>query len=40
VALEEQIRKLTSSADFQTWSRGMSGLLTQSPKREVYIVGD
>jgi hypothetical protein len=40
MALEEQIRKLTSSADFQTWSRGMSALLTQSPKREVYIVAD
>jgi hypothetical protein len=37
-ALEEQIRKLTSSGDFQTWSQRMSGLLTQSPKREVYIV--
>ena len=36
--LEQQISKLTSSADFQTWGRRMSGLLTQSPKREVYIV--
>ncbi|MGA8570162.1 MAG: hypothetical protein WB580_20420, partial [Candidatus Binataceae bacterium] len=39
-ALEEQIRKLTSRGDFQTWSHRMSGLLTQSPKREVYIVAD
>jgi hypothetical protein len=38
--LEQQISKLTSSADFQNWSRRMSGLLTQSPKREVYIVND
>jgi hypothetical protein len=39
-ALEEQITKLTRSAEFQTWSRRMSGLLIQSPKREVYIVAD
>jgi len=37
-ALEEQIGKLTSSKDFQTWSHRMSGSLTQSPKREVYLV--
>ncbi len=39
-ALEQQISKLTSSADFQTWSGRMSALLIQSPKREVYIVAD
>jgi hypothetical protein len=39
-ALEQQIQKLTSSTDFQSWSRSMSGLLSQSPKREVYIVND
>ena len=39
-ALEEQIRKLTSRGDFQTWSHRMSGLLTQSPKREIYILAD
>jgi hypothetical protein len=38
--LEEQIQKLTGSADFQTWSRRMSSLLTQSPKREIYILTD
>jgi hypothetical protein len=38
--LEEQMGKLTRSGDFQTWSRQMSSLLTQSPKREVYIVPD
>jgi hypothetical protein len=36
--LETQIGKLTGSADFQAWSHRMSALLTQSPKREVYIV--
>jgi hypothetical protein len=39
-ALEQQISKLTSSADFQTWSARVSALLIQSPKREVYIVAD
>jgi hypothetical protein len=39
-ALEQQIQKLTNSTDFQSWSRSMSGLLSQSPKREVYIVND
>jgi hypothetical protein len=38
--LEGQIQKLTGSAEFQTWSRRMSALLTQSPKREIYIVAD
>ena len=38
--LEQQIQKLTNSTDFQSWSRSMSGLLSQSPKREVYIVND
>ena len=37
-ALEGQMSRVTESADFQTWSRGLSGLLTQSPKREVYIL--
>ncbi len=39
-ALEEQISKLTHSSEFQTWSRRMSALLVQSPKREVYIVAN
>jgi hypothetical protein len=38
--LEQQIHQLTSSRDFQNWSHRMSSLLTQSPKREVYIVND
>lgn len=35
--VEQPIGKPTSSNDFQTWSQRMSGLLTQSPKREVYL---
>jgi len=38
--LEGQMQKLTGSADFQTWSRRMSALLTQTPKREIYIMAD
>ena len=38
--LEQQIQKLTSSSDFQNGSHSMSGLLSQSPKREVYIIND
>ena len=30
--VEGRIQKLTGSADFQTWGRPMSALLTQSPK--------
>lgn len=37
-ALETQISKLTGSPDFQAWSRRVSSLLTQSPKREIYIM--
>ena len=38
--LEQQIRQLTGSQDFQNWSTRMSSLLSQSPKREVYIVSE
>jgi len=38
--LEKQIQQLTGSQDFQNWTQRMSGLLTQSPKREVYIVNE
>jgi hypothetical protein len=38
--LEGQIQQLTGSTDFQAWSRRMSALLTQSPKREIYIVAN
>ena len=36
--LETQIKKLTDSGDFQIWTKKMSGLLTESPKREIYLV--
>jgi hypothetical protein len=36
--LEAQIKQLTGSPDFQQWSQKVSGLLTQSPKREVYLI--
>ena len=39
-ALEKQINKLTDSGDFQAWTKKMSGLLTHSPKREVYLIVD
>jgi hypothetical protein len=38
--LEQQISQLTSNQEFQNWSRRMSSLLWQSPKREVYIVNE
>ena len=37
-ALEAQMGRVTESADFQAWTRQLSGLLTQSPKREVYLL--
>jgi hypothetical protein len=37
-ALETQISHVTGRAEFQQWSQHMSGLLAQSPKREVYLV--
>jgi hypothetical protein len=36
--LESQISKLTDSGDFQMWTKKMSSLLTESPKREIYLV--
>jgi len=36
--LERQIETVTASAEFQSWSRGMSPLLTRTPKREAYLV--
>jgi hypothetical protein len=36
--LETQIKQVTERADFQGWTQHMSGLLAQSPKREVYLV--
>ena len=36
--LETQIKTLTASGDFQMWTKKMSALLTESPKREIYLV--
>jgi len=38
--LESQITELTENPDFQLWTKSMSGLLRESPKREVYLVAD
>jgi hypothetical protein len=35
-ALESQLQHVTESAEFHHWTQQMSGMLTQSPKREVY----
>ena len=37
-ALETQIKKLTDNGDFQMWTKKMSSLLTESPKREIDLV--
>jgi quinol monooxygenase YgiN len=36
--LETQIKQVAESPDFQRWTQHMSGLLAQSPKREIYLV--
>ena len=36
--LEKQIETVTASADFQSWSKAMSPLLSRTPKREAYLV--
>jgi hypothetical protein len=36
--LETQIKQVTGQEEFQRWSAHMSGLLAQSPKREVYLL--
>lgn len=35
--LEEQIAKVTKDRGFQRWSDGVSDLLAESPKREIYL---
>jgi hypothetical protein len=35
-ALDAQVRQITESPDFQRWSAHMSGLLAESPKREIF----
>ena len=37
-ALESQIRQVAESDEFQRWSKDMSTHLSESPKRELYIV--
>ena len=37
-ALEGQMARVTETAEFQTWSREVSAMLIQSPKREIYTV--
>lgn len=37
---EAQMKKLTDSQDFQQWTSRVSGVLTQSPKREIYLIGE
>jgi hypothetical protein len=39
-SLENQIDKLTDHSEFQAWTKRVSGLLTNSPKREVYFIVD
>ena len=36
--LETQIKHVTENPDFQNWTKQVSGLLSRSPKREVYCV--
>jgi hypothetical protein len=36
--LERQIQQVTEDSGFQEWTRQMSGLLAESPKREVYRI--
>jgi hypothetical protein len=36
--LEAQIKEVTENAEFQQWTGRMSGLLAQSPKRELYLI--
>ena len=34
--LEAQLQDVTKSTEFHRWTQQMTGLLTQSPKREIY----
>jgi quinol monooxygenase YgiN len=36
--LETQIKQVTENPAFQQWTGQISGLLAQSPKREVYLI--
>lgn len=37
-ALESQIKSVTESPEFQQWTKQMSTLLSQPPKRELYLI--
>jgi hypothetical protein len=39
-SLEGQIKKLTENPEFQNWTKKMSTLLTESPKREIYLIAE
>lgn len=39
-SLEGQINKLTENPEFQLWTKKMSTLLTESPKREIYLIAE
>jgi hypothetical protein len=36
--LEAQISQVTEQAAFQAWTRAVSAMLVQSPKREIYVL--
>ena len=38
--LERQLKGVTESPEFQEWSKRVSPLLAQSPKREVYLISE
>ena len=37
---EEQLHKLTDNKAFQSWTKKMSPLLRESPKRELYLLAE
>ncbi len=39
-ALEAQIAAVTEKPEFQAWTAKVSSLLTQPPKREIYVIVD
>jgi len=39
-SFEGQLRKLTDNKAFQSWTKKMSPLLRESPKRELYLLAE
>ncbi len=39
-SFETQLHKLTNDKGFQSWTRKMSPLLRESPKRELYLLAE